>query len=71
MGGHFKLNYGCLGPKPKGMTYEEKTYFVFIWRVMDNVFGALGVFFQAQWKWMGQMKIAKAHGYLKIVAIHL
>jgi hypothetical protein len=48
MGGHFKLNYGCLGPKPKGMTYEEKTYFVFIWRVMDNVFGALGVFFQAQ-----------------------
>jgi len=26
----------------------------------DNVFGALGVFFQAQWK------IVKAHGYQKI-----
>jgi hypothetical protein len=42
------LDYGFLGPKPKGMTCEEKTYFVSIWRAMDNVFGALGVFFQAQ-----------------------
>ncbi len=42
------LDYGYLGPKPKGMTYEEKTYFVSIWRVMDSVSGVLGVFFQAQ-----------------------
>jgi hypothetical protein len=53
------------------MTYEEKNYCVSTWRAMDNVFGALGVFFQAQQKWMGQMKIAKAHGYQKILAIHL
>jgi hypothetical protein len=40
------LDYGCLGQKPKGMTYEEKKSCVSIWRAMDNVFGALGYFFK-------------------------
>jgi len=53
------------------MTYEEKTYCVSIWRAMDNVFAAVEIFFQAQRKCMGQMKIAKAHGYQKILAVHL
>ncbi len=46
MVGHFKFRLWLFGAQAKGNDYKEKTYCVYIWQAMDNVFGALGYFFK-------------------------